>query len=356
MWVPESSENADLDSMKKTLAINMIKLCEINIKELQSSGIDVSSAQNMLELAKLFMKSKKYFNAWLQAKRCLETLDKLGLRKKKMQAKVDVLRSIIRDAEKKGADMRNALAICQEAQDAINREDFDAVFPILDKAFAMMQTHSRDTCTTLLPVITFWLENARLAGADVSKSQNLYEDAVKAMNEKKYDVALNFALRSCEEIDRAKIALLADLISSTQFEIEELKSSGVAVDECETLVAQAEDCAAEMDTCMKLAQYLSVRATPGILCSSCGLGFADNDVAVMCSCGLGYHIKCAVYLGFCRNCNKYICNGLFGNFDKGVALVRQAKELIQSLQSLAKKKVKVLDTQKEPRIKIRKPQ
>ncbi|MEM2899271.1 MAG: hypothetical protein QXT63_00610 [Thermoplasmata archaeon] len=351
--MPESNENADLDSMKKTLAINMIKLCELNIKELQSARIDVSSAQNMLELAKLFMKSKKFFNAWLQAKRCLETLDKLGLRKKKMQDKVDVLRSIIRDAEKKGADMRNALAICQEAQEAINRDDLDAVFPILDKAFALMQTHSRDTCSTLLPVINFWLENARLAGAEVSKSQTLYEEAIKAIEEKRFDAALNSALRSCEELDRAKIALLADLISSTQFEIEELKTSGIAVEECETLVAQAEDCAAEMDTCMKLAQYLSVRANPGILCSSCGSTFSEKDVAVMCSCGLGYHIKCAVYLGFCRNCNKYICNGLFGNFDKGLALVHQAKDLIQSL---GKKKIKLIETQKEPKIKIRKPQ
>ncbi len=351
--MPEASEAPDLDAMKKTLAINMIKLCELNIKELQLFGVDVSSAQNMLELAKLFMKSKKFFNAWLQAKRCLETLDKLGLRKKKVQDKVDVLRSIIRDAERKGADMKAASAICAEAQEALNKDDLDAVFPLIDKAFAVMQNHSRDTCATLLPVINFWLDNALMTGAEVSKSRGLYDEALQAINDKKYDHALNLALKSCEEMDRAKIGLLADMISGTQFELEEVKQTGIPVEECEMLITQAEDCAAEMDTCMKLAQYLSVRVSPGINCSSCGSSFAEGEVAVMCSCGLGFHIKCAVYLGFCRNCNQYICNGLFGSFDKGVALIRQAREM---LEGYGKKRIRLVDTQKDPKIRIKRAQ
>ena len=218
-----------------------ITLFQSIIDKSKREGINVSSAEKMLEEAKVALEDEDYKEALKLAMRSECEVEKVDLQKKMAAEIIAVTAAKLKDAEKKGIQAESVRTLLINAATALkNNEYVKALEHALESGLELSETTDEyEKASTTLHAAQARVNESEDIGVDVTKAKDLFETARKSFNERKYSTAIKFAKETIREAKRSYVEHLSKPLEKCDKLIITAKGLGVNVMRADNMLSEA---------------------------------------------------------------------------------------------------------------------
>ncbi|MEM3341349.1 MAG: hypothetical protein QW728_01515, partial [Thermoplasmata archaeon] len=182
---------------------------ELAGKEIEFSaelGTDVTEMKRLYNEANDFLATNMYDNALASVQHILEIAGTENY--KNLSEKILKCQSSIAEAQKSGADTRNAKNILKQAKSAVEAKDFRIAFKYVSQVQDDINASFLNHVNSLITEAENAIITSKELGVEVSKLKEMLDEAKEQVSEKEYGVAVELALDIVETTHKEQRALL----------------------------------------------------------------------------------------------------------------------------------------------------
>lgn len=198
------------------------------IDELNSEGIDVSRAKNLIGEAMKTLKDKDYTAALELLMQSESETGKTEWQEKMLKELITGMEALIKEAEKRGIAIKQAQRFHRKAESAVNdRQYVQALESVIESGFELSESQEMFVkAKTFLFAAGARIEDANSSHPGIGRIKEAYKSAEFAFTEKDYEAAIGI---SKEIITDVKQATASDLLLPIR-EVEQLIDEARALD------------------------------------------------------------------------------------------------------------------------------
>jgi hypothetical protein len=166
----------------------LIKSAEIDIKEAEKTGADLSDAKRILEEARVHLQNQNIKDVKISVKRA-KTASADAKRYHRADLLIKHALPVIESVRKAGADATKAEEYIEKAKEALNSKMYGDLSEYVRAAKKeAKEAKSYHRAHLMIQNTIPEISNAKMAGADVTEAENFLEEAVRALENKDYGV------------------------------------------------------------------------------------------------------------------------------------------------------------------------
>ncbi|RLF49248.1 MAG: hypothetical protein DRN20_02585 [Thermoplasmata archaeon] len=232
-----------VENLVETRLNREIGTAEREIEEAKNIGIDLSSAENLLAEAKEKLSKKMLKGAYADVSKCLSEISAIKEYSEKAAMAIQKARVRIGDAESLNADASEARAALENAIKMLKGHDYKGALESAIKAEGLAEEAIKSHILSVINKFEEMIEREKAEGMVVENAERLISEAKKAFEEGRYQEALNLAMESEGEIQKADLQhrMATDGISSAQIKVKELDKEGIVDTEAHKKLYLAKD-------------------------------------------------------------------------------------------------------------------
>ncbi|MEM3396547.1 MAG: hypothetical protein QW620_01750 [Thermoplasmata archaeon] len=211
-----------------TLRISEIENLIRNARDL---NVHVPKAEELIREARISFEKGDYVNSLRYATESRDELEKVVAASQNAAMEIKKAHEKINEAESLRIDVSASKTLLSQAMNALKTSNYKMAQDIAAKCMADVDAaiirHIEKLINSFQTVIT----NAKRSGAITVIAENMIAQAKVALSQKNYKEALNLAMRSEGELERAELqySMASSAIATAQSKIEEAKRSGIVV-------------------------------------------------------------------------------------------------------------------------------
>ncbi|MGC8912752.1 MAG: hypothetical protein ACP5LE_02295 [Thermoplasmata archaeon] len=223
--------NKEISEILKTHVTAKIGEIEALIRNARDLNVSVPKAEELIREARISFEKNDFVNALKYAKESREELEKVVKDSQNAAIEIKKAHEKINEAESLRIDVSANKGLLSQAMNALKSSNYKMAYDIAAKCIAdtdaAIVRHIEKLINSFQNVIT----NAKRSGAITVIAENLIAQARIALANKNYKEALNLAMRSEGELERAELqySMSSSAIATAQSKIEEAKRSGIVI-------------------------------------------------------------------------------------------------------------------------------
>jgi tetratricopeptide (TPR) repeat protein len=226
---------------KEKKVSDAIELFRSIIDKSKSEGVDVSTAEKLLEDAKLALADEDYTEALRLAMLSENEIEKVDLQKKMAVEIISVTAAKLKDAEKKGIAVENVRKQLMEAANALKSNDYiKALECAMESGMSLTEaTEEYERSLSTLHAAQARLNESGNIGVEVDKATELLETAKEAFDKKDYGTSMKFAKETIKDAKRSYQSHLYKPIEICEELIDTAEELGVDVTRANNMLSEA---------------------------------------------------------------------------------------------------------------------
>jgi tetratricopeptide (TPR) repeat protein len=226
---------------KEKKVSDAIDLFRSLIEKSKGEGVDVSSAEKLLEDANLALADEDYSEALRLAMLSENEIEKVDLQKKMAVEIISVTAAKLKDAEKKGIAVEDVRKQLMEAANALKSNDYiKALENALESGMSLTEaTEEYERSLSTLHAAQARLNESGNIGVEVDKASELLETAKEAFDKKDYGTSMKFAKETIKDAKRSYQSHLYKPIQICEELIDTAEELGVDVTRANNMLSEA---------------------------------------------------------------------------------------------------------------------
>jgi len=223
--------NNEITELLRNHMLGKISEIEGLIRNARDLNVSAPKAEELIREARVSFEKRDYVNAWKYAMESRQELEKIVSASQSAAMEIKKAHEKINEAESLRIDVTREKAMLTQAMSALKSSNFKMAQEIASKcitdADAAIVKHIEKLINSFQSVIT----NAKRSGAITVIAENLISQAKIALAQKNYKEALNLAMRSEGELERAELqySMASSSIATAQSKIEEARRAGIVI-------------------------------------------------------------------------------------------------------------------------------
>ncbi|MEW5760876.1 MAG: hypothetical protein AB1779_08940, partial [Candidatus Thermoplasmatota archaeon] len=179
-----------------------IEMIASNIKLAKEMELDVFKQEELLEQVKKHVENKNYVRGYSLSEKVNRSI--CSLIDAKILKMVDEEEERIREGEKIGADVHEAIDLLSDSREAVRTSEYESAIELIEKSAKIGLEAKVKVISTLIDSLEGSIEEAKEFGCDVSSFTPKLAEAKKLLDDGAYTSAHDFLLKALEECDNIK--------------------------------------------------------------------------------------------------------------------------------------------------------
>jgi len=231
-----------LDSVLGESILHDINGLEKAIVDAKGLGLNTVSAADLLAEAKANLERKKFGEALKVVETCHNEIDTIRDLSQKVAKSIQKAQMNISDGENINADMKEAKELVTKALASLKNNDYQAALEFAEKANEISGKEQEVRVTKVISFFEAAISKTKKDNINTTQAESLIERARAAMGENRYKDALNLAMQSESELERADLQhkMATESIETARTKIKELENTGIRSPECVAMLDKAE--------------------------------------------------------------------------------------------------------------------
>ncbi|MEM3444631.1 MAG: hypothetical protein QW115_01495 [Thermoplasmata archaeon] len=223
--------NEEISTLLKDHVTLKISEIENLIRNARDLNVQVPKAEELIREARISFEKGDYVNSLRYADESRRELEKVVMASQNAAMEIKKAHEKINEAESLRIDVSASKTMLSQAMNALKTSNYKMAQEIAAKCIADVDAaivrHIEKLINSFQTVIT----NAKRSGAITVIAENMIAQAKVALSQKNYKEALNLAMRSEGELERAELqySMASSAIATAQSKIEEAKRSGIVI-------------------------------------------------------------------------------------------------------------------------------
>ncbi len=248
-----------LEERIESKVVSLITLVEDTVEDAKSIGINVENVTQLVDSAKEFLKDEKYFEAYEEALKAKKEIERLRRLSQEAVIKVQELKDLISNAQSIGAKVEPFSAKVDEAINLIKDNKYEEALSLLEKTKDDVIRVQRERVESVLASFEEAISKAK-DKMDTSSSEKLLAEAREKLENGEYREALNLAMKSEGELEKASLQhkMAKESIEAAREKVKAIEKKGVPPGKAVEVLKEAEKAFKDKDYVKALS--LSVEA------------------------------------------------------------------------------------------------
>ncbi|MEM2976027.1 MAG: hypothetical protein QXW06_00010 [Thermoplasmata archaeon] len=193
------------------------------VEESKKMGADVREAEEVLRLATTALRNEEFSSAQEQALSGIALVDRI--REDYLSRKISMVERKIRESEEMGVVVEDLLKSLEMAREMLERAEFERASGLLAEVEKTAMGRQAAFAEEVIKKAEETLSKIKM-DIDLTKPRSLIEEARAALSEGEYEEAMDYANRSIEEAGRAQRQFVEEVISTAEETIDATREMG----------------------------------------------------------------------------------------------------------------------------------
>jgi hypothetical protein len=229
------------EGLCNTKISDMLTTAYSMIIEAKKIGLDVLTVEVLYQKAEEALELKRFEKAARYAAQSLDEIEEIRDESQRTANIIHLAGNYIQEAENIKADVTEAKKLLEKAFSELKNNEYISSIELGKKCIRLAKKAKEQKVSESIALFQSIIDKSKTEGMDVSKAENVLEEAKIALEDEDYKEALRLAMYSESEVEKVDLQkkMAAEIIAVTAAKLKEAEKKGIHAESVRTLLINA---------------------------------------------------------------------------------------------------------------------